>query len=187
MLTDGINLTPSAQMLNSTIEHGTSMPTTNLHDGRVFFLTAQDGEYSEAAYVYTGDMWKTMGLGRSDVVKYDIGMFAVGRIVDPEVILAAYIAPRNMFFEISLPDSVARCKIPPAAITVYNININDVAVGTITFQPGSKEGIITFPYTMMAEPGEIIEIITPHVPDTLISDVGLTMVANVALVVGTLS
>ena len=187
MLTDGINLTPSAQMLNSTIEQGTTMPTTNLRDGRVFFLTTQDGEYSEAAYVYTGEMWKTMGLGRSDVVKYDIGMFAVGKVADPEVILAAYIAPRNMFFEVSLPDSVARCKIPPAANTVYTININDVSVGAITFVPGSHEGIITFPYTMMAEPGEIIEIITPAVPDAVISDVGMTMVANVALVVGTLS
>ena len=39
---------------------------------------------------------------------------------------------------------------------------------------------------MMAEPGEIIEIITPAAPDAAITDVGMTLVANVARVVGTL-
>lgn len=50
MLVDGITLTPSSIMLNSLIEQGSSLPTTNLRSGRVFYLTQDVGDNKVGTY-----------------------------------------------------------------------------------------------------------------------------------------
>lgn len=43
MLQDGLELTPGPLVLNSPIENGTALPTTNLRIDRVSFLTVDQG------------------------------------------------------------------------------------------------------------------------------------------------
>ena len=186
MLQDGLELTPGSLVLNSLIENGATLPTTNLRVGRVFFLTVDEGDNKLGAYVYAADGWKPMGSGPAapEVIKYDIGLFCGGKIDVPEAVLASFLAPRIVYMEANLPDSVARCKTPPLAATSYIISINDVASGTVTFSPGSSAGVISFPYSMLLDPGHTIEILLPTTVDAAISDVGVTLVANVNVAPG---
>ncbi len=187
MLTDGQKMTPSAIVIQSLVEFGITLPDTNMAKGRVFYLTQIDGQNKPSAYVCDGVSWTKMGSGNSEVVKYDVGMFCASKVLESEVILSGYLAPRQIFFAANLPDSIACCKIPPTSTAVYTININDVACGTVTFGIGQTVGTIAFPYSMMAEAGHFIELVSPITPDTSISDVGFTMVGNVLTVAGQMS
>ena len=186
MLQDGLELTPGSLVLNSLIENGPALPTVSLRTGRVFFLTVDQGDTKAGAYVYSAEGWKPMGSGPSapEVVKYDIGLFCGGKVDIPDAVLASFLAPRVVYLETNLPDSVARCKTPPLAQTTYLISVNDVASGTVTFSPGSSVGVIAFPYSMLVEAGHTIEILLPTAVDTAISDVGVTIVANVNVAPG---
>ncbi len=186
MLQDGLELTPGSLVLNSLIENGPALPTTNLRIGRVFFLTVDQGDTKAGAYVYSAEGWKPMGSGPSapEVVKYDIGLFCGGKVEIGEAVLASFLAPRIIYLEPNLPQSVANCKIPPLATTTYIINVNDVASGTVTFVPGQNTGTIVFEYSMLVSPGDTIELLAPLTPDTAISDVGITIVANVETAAG---
>ena len=184
MLVDGITLTPSSIMLNSLIEQGSSLPTTNLRSGRVFYLTQDVGDNKVGTYVYSGTTWSSVAPASTNVVKYDIGLFCGGKIAIGEAVLASFLAPRSIYFEANLPQSVANCKIPPLATTTYIINVNDVASGTVTFVPGQTAGTIVFEYSMLVQRGDTIELLLPATPDTAISDVGVTLVANVEVVPG---
>ena len=92
MLQDGLELTPGSLVLNSLIENGAALPTTNLRVGRVFFLTVDQGDTKAGAYVYTTAGWAPMGSGPSapEVVKYDIGLFCGGKVDVPEAVLASF-------------------------------------------------------------------------------------------------
>ena len=177
MLTDGITLTETGRIENMIMEHGPAFPSENLKYGRAFYLTETVGDYKPGSYVYSEYGWDVMGA--MNVVKYDMGLFCQGVVSVGEQIIAGYVAPRNMYFEQNLPGSIARCKVPPKANTVYTINIDDVSCGNITFVPGSVVGIFTFPHSMLAVPGDFVEVISPAVPDTAISDVGITLIVNV--------
>lgn len=192
MLLDGITLVPGSIALNTLIENGPSLPRTNLRSGRMFFLTRDADGLTSGVYAYSGLAWTPMGSvsgGSSgpSVVKYDIGLFCGGRVTDPNAVLAAYITPRDTYLQANLPGSVARCKTPPMANTVYFINIDDVANGTVVFAAGSTVGTITFDYDMMLSAGQMLELVGPNSPDAVISDVGITLVANVGVEAGVLS
>ena len=182
MLVDGLTLTPSSIVLNSLIERGPSLPQTNLRNGRIFYLTEDSGDQKVGVYICTGTAW--VGLASGTVVKYDIGLFCGGKVEIGEAVLASFLAPRIIYLEPNLPQSVANCKIPPLSTTTYIINVNDVASGTVTFVPGQNTGTIVFEYSMLVSPGDTIELLAPLTPDTAISDVGITIVANVETAAG---
>lgn len=188
MLQDSLALTPGSIALNSLIENGITLPATDLKAGRVFYLTeAYDGN-KIGAYVYDDvNAWTMLGAGAVDVVKYDIGLFCGGKVDISEAILASYLAPRPIFMESQLPGSVARCKTPPLAYTVYTLNVNDVSVGYVSFDGGSNVGTIVMAYSQMVDIGQTIELMAPTTPDIAISDVGITIVANVSVAPGVLS
>lgn len=184
MLADSLELMPGSRVLNTLIESGVAFPTTGSREGRVFFLTENIPDYAASAYVYDGAAWKVMGRGPIAVVKYDIGLFCGGRVDEASAVLAAYITPRTTYLEAHLPGAVAKCKVPPLVTTQYLINVEDIASGTVTFNPGSTTGIIDFPYSLLVDPAQYIELQGPASPDTAISDVGLTIVANVNVEAG---
>src|SRR5574343_452055 len=118
MLVDSLTLLPDSLMLNSLIEKGTALPTTNLRPGRIFYLTSNSGASTPGVYIYTGTTWSGLASGGSggsspSVVKYDIGLFCGGKVEIGEAVLASFLAPRNVYLEQFLPGSVAHCKIPP--------------------------------------------------------------------------
>lgn len=189
MLADSLTLTPGSIVLNSLIEKGTMLPDTNLRSGRIFYLTHEYDTFTVGAYVCTGAAWIGLASGGTStpaptVVKYDIGLFCGGKVEIGNAILASFLAPRTVYMEANLPESVAKCKIPPLATTVYVINVDDVASGTVTFAPGSSVGTIAFQYSMLITAGQTIELQAPSTTDTAISDVGITIVANVNVASG---
>lgn len=190
MLADSLTLTPGSIVLNSLIEKGTDLPTTNLRPGRIFYLTRDVEGFTQGAYICTGVAWIGLASGSTSsspsVIKYDIGLFCGGKVEIGEAVLASFLAPRSVYLEANLPQSVAKCKVPPLAPTTYILNVDDVASGTVTFQPGSTLGTIVFEYSMLLNPGDAIELLTPATPDTAISDVGITIVANVEVAAGVL-
>ena len=189
MLTDSLTFLPGSIVLNSLIEKGTDLPTTNLRAGRIFYLTRDVEGFTSGAYICTGATWIGLASGNSSpsVVKYDIGLFCGGKVEIGEAVLASFLAPRNVYLEQFLPGSVAHCKVPPLASTTYIIIVDDVASGTVTFAAGVKTGVIDFPYSMAVTPGMTIELLTPPTPDTAISDVGMTIVANVEVAAGVIA
>lgn len=58
MLQDGITLPDSAIATNFQIQHGTTLPTTGINEGEMFYLTAIDGARAVGLYVATGGVWQ---------------------------------------------------------------------------------------------------------------------------------
>jgi len=57
MLQDGITLPDSAIATNFQIQHGTTLPTTGINEGEMFYLTALHGIRVAGLYVATGGVW----------------------------------------------------------------------------------------------------------------------------------
>lgn len=57
MLIDSIQLSPGSFIKNLGFEKGTTLPATDLNDGRGFVLTAIDGANDPGLYIYLGGTW----------------------------------------------------------------------------------------------------------------------------------
>lgn len=78
MIVDGINLIDGV-IVNATVESGTTLPTSNLLTGRLFFLTEIHGLYGSGLYIYNGTDWESSGeTGDIDAVIAGTGLLGGG-------------------------------------------------------------------------------------------------------------
>jgi len=122
----------------------------------------------------TGDFvteWQT------DFVR--LALFVAGLPDAGELVLQFAVAD-NMTLPVGLSGSVIFSNLPAAAPAIFQINKNGAAIGTIEFAP-SPHVIVSFPAAITFVPGDIITITAPSPQDATLSDVSLTLVADLTL------
>lgn len=60
MLTDGLEFTAGSNVVNSKIEAAATLPITNLANGKLLVLTAQDGQNEPGLYAYVNASWHSL-------------------------------------------------------------------------------------------------------------------------------
>lgn len=138
-------------------------------DGMIRFNT--DTNYVES---YSNNLWLDLSF---DNAPYDISLFISENEDNADVILCGYIASRNVTIPSSCGNSVAIANTAPAGTTVYDVKINDLSVGNITFNASATVGTVSINTTDMV-PNDILEIINPSTPDTTIADISVTIVGE---------
>jgi hypothetical protein len=85
---------------------------------------------------------------------------------------------RQTLVGINAPDSIARAKTAPTANVSYVLNKNGVAIGSVNFLAGSRNGAFTLAEKLTLSAGDTLEVVTPSVVDAAIKDVTITIVGR---------
>lgn len=126
-----------------------------------------------------GTVW--VGIGKETrSIPYDIAYFIAGPMIMGSTIVGSFVVPRPITLRATLPNSVAVAKVGPSGPVSYNIvrvaSGIPTTIGQVTFSTGATVGGFVFLSDVIIYAGDILEIITPAVVDSVITDVSITLV-----------
>ena len=107
---------------------------------------------------------------------YDIGLFISGLMSATSTVVGSFLATRTVSLKANLPGSLARAKVAPSNSVVYNITVDGVIKGQVTFNTGSTVGTFSWATGLNVTAGQLIEIVTPSTLEASIKDVSITLV-----------
>lgn len=180
---------------NDTLEISTAaLPTENIitaEDGEDLEITAPgklklkglnwpdaDGTVGQAL-VTDGAGNLSWGAGGGGSNAYDITLYLFDHNRIPDSFVGGFIASRALQIR-STTTSYAYAEIPPSSPTVkYVLRKDDTDVGSLTFALGDPVGIIGFISDFTMAPGERLRVVNPSTPDSEISDIMITIIAEV--------
>ena len=188
MLIDGLKLTSTGRVQNSSIEHVSTLPSINLYDGREVVLTANDGFYTPGPYTYLAGVWIQL-VSRTYVdsaisqaianssVPYDIASAAPGKPVDGATIMM-FVSPRTFQFPANLAGSIAKSLASATASSTFTINKNGTAVASFTFAASSATATFSTQAAIPVAVGDILTITAPATADLTLSDIMFSLDAT---------
>lgn len=94
----------------------------------------------------------------------------------PGEVLIQYGVVDHCVLPAGLAGSVVYAAIPPSAAATFVINVNGVAVGSITLSPSPKESV-SFSADVNLIPGDIVTLVSPATQDATLAQVSFTLVA----------
>lgn len=115
-------------------------------------------------------------------IPYDISFFIAGNMFTASAIVGSFIATRAISIPANAVGSFVFAQVAPLAPVVYDIQVNGLSVGSITFLTGIQTGTFTLPGTgsplsdLDLVAGDIISIVNPLVTEPTIADVTITIV-----------
>lgn len=89
-----------------------------------------------------------------------------------------YVVPEMMVIPQGAPNCRANAGTSPTTDQSYEIYWNGANVGSINFTPSPDTPSFTFPHTIVFEPGDIITVVAPSVPDPHMTLIAITLVAS---------
>ena len=108
---------------------------------------------------------------------YDMAFFAQGLLNNNELIFAIpasrqFILPADTtgFYAIAATTATSNCTI--------EIRKDGIQCGTIFFAAGQRNGIITIPGNTLFQPGDVLTLNSPPVPDTTLRDIAISFLAR---------
>ena len=117
---------------------------------------------------------------------YDLAFFVGGAMADSVInaIVGSYIAPRAVTLPAGLTSSVAKAETASTGTVVYNLNVNGVTEGTITFT-ASATGVLAAASQIDIAVGDVVTIVNPGSLDATLADVSITLVGCSIATIGT--
>lgn len=110
-------------------------------------------------------------------VTFDIGFFFPGLpgtgITDDKPIFS-YLAAHTFFLNADLPGSLASVDTAFTSATDFDIRINSLSIGTLSFGAGATSGTFTFADDVQFVPGDKLKVIKPASVDTTGADLTVT-------------
>ena len=97
---------------------------------------------------------------------------------NPNEQIVRYIFTESTTFPVGLTGSRAGYGTPPTADQAYELFQNGASIGTITFTPSPDEPTFTFPVAITFQPGDVLEILAPSVPDPHMTLIAMTLVGT---------
>lgn len=148
--------------------------------GQAYSVTAQTVTFtaslnsdSDILFIY-GDLSPTPTISLT-VNNYDLGVFISDLPTSSQVVLR-YAAPRTILFEDDFVESQALAAVAATAETVFNIQVDGVTVGTITFAAAGASG--TFTTTagdLTVSAGQVLSIVAPSSQDSTLANISITL------------
>lgn len=106
---------------------------------------------------------------------YDVGVFYSGAPTTSSVLIR-FKTPRAFTLPAELAGSYGVCGINATTTAVLNIKKNGISQGTLTFIVNNSTGTFSFPSAVSFAVGDLLEIISPVVPDLTLADIAVTIV-----------
>lgn len=167
---------------------GTWAPNTAFHKFDLFnesnglYLVLQDHTSNSTFDSADGNI---AGRYYSHLIPYpvtmDIGFFFPGLpgtgIADSNPIFA-YLAAHTYFLKAGLPGSLAQVDVAFTSNTDFDIRINSLSVGTISFGAGTTSATFTFADDVQFTPGDVLKIMKPASVDTTGANLTVTIAAT---------
>lgn len=96
----------------------------------------------------------------------------------PNELLLQFTVVDHMTLPVGLSGTVAFANTPTQTDVSFTISLNGASIGSIDFSgPSPEEVSVTFPSTIACEPGDVLTVNGPAVPDTIQADISITLVA----------
>lgn len=109
---------------------------------------------------------------------YDISLSFSGIDVTPSATVMSQVVTRNVTINFT-SNHRARAKTAPNANTTYTIYMNNISIGTVTFNNAATIGTVSMPSTINVVPGDYIEIRNPASPNTVIEDISVVLMGAI--------
>lgn len=113
---------------------------------------------------------------RTSIGFYDISFWVQG-LIEPNERLFRIVASREFEFRTD-GSGQAHCRIAPNSNTSLFVNRNGVNIGNIVFLEGENTGTVNISPGYPISVGDIVEIVAPASPDTLMRDTSFTLTAR---------
>ncbi len=149
-------------------------PSAATHNG-MFIVSIDNG----MPYYASGSAWTRLAVIPAGGVDYDISFFVPGTMAVANELVGMVIADRAITLPIALAGSKAKSKVAAIADCTYQISLNGVSKGTVTFLAGTTSGVFALATALAIASGDTLEITTPSVVDTAIKDVVITLLGKV--------
>jgi len=111
--------------------------------------------------------------------RYEIEYFIPDLLTVPNKMVGSHLVSRNTQLTNTLPESIAYCRVPPAANVSYDLQVDGVSVGSVNFLAGQNDGTFTLAASVSLVHGQRLEIVTPPVIDVTIEDVTINIIGCV--------
>jgi hypothetical protein len=109
---------------------------------------------------------------------YDVGLFSPGKPgqgFDSAGYLAAHVFARDAWFDVNMPNSQARLRVAPDAALSFDIEADDVVIGTIAFASGETVGVITVAAAFQMNAGDMLVVRPPTAVNDAARDLVVTL------------
>jgi hypothetical protein len=107
--------------------------------------------------------------------------FYIEDVPNPLEQVVRYMCPDIMTLPEGLTGSLAFAGTAPTSTQQYEVLWNGAVVGSINFSPSPDHGTFTFNHTITLEPGDLLTIVAPSVPDPHMTLIAVTLVGILTL------
>lgn len=131
---------------------------------------------------FSGGTAIVLGLVGEEVkAPLDISAFAPGEPTASQTVLR-YVFTRDVEFPANFAGSFADAGVAAAAQADFDILLNGVSIGTMTFDAAADTASFTVSGGATAEPGDVLSITAPGTPDDDLADISITLSGAVEFV-----
>lgn len=164
----------SALSYKNTFATAAAFPDPVAFDG--MFVKAVD---TGKPYFARAGAWVELTVVPTGGQSYDLSFFVPGTMAVASELVGYIVVTQPIKLNAGLAGSIGKSKIAALADTTYQINVNGVSKGTVTFAAGTKVATFALATTQNLVAGDTIEIVTPSAVDTQIKDVVITIQGKV--------
>lgn len=102
--------------------------------------------------------------------------FYLETIPDPLEVILEYVFTEKTTFPIGLTNSRAKANHWPTVTQQFNLYQDGASIGSIDFHPSPTHATFTCPVAIVFNPGSVLTIVAPSVPDPHMSGIAATLV-----------
>lgn len=124
--------------------------------------------------------WEDYAPSTPTAQAYDLSFYVSGVDTTSNEIIHTYVAPRNIQISSESPHR-AHANTPDSAGTSYEIYVNDLLVGSVTFAASSNNGLVIIGSEsgdVNLVPGDVVKIRNPAAPSLEIKDISITLIGS---------
>jgi hypothetical protein len=141
---------------------------------RIASEAARSGAENAAANIYAM-LQELEGWGVNKI--YDIMIFVGGTPTESEVV-SRLVVGRGFAILSGAPGSRASAASAPTDEYVLSLQHNDEEFGTITFDEGETDGVISVPSLVPFDVDDVFTVVAPEVPDVTVGNISITLIGQ---------
>jgi hypothetical protein len=111
-------------------------------------------------------------------IPYDISFFVAGNMIYGSSDVGSFLSPRTIVIDPITNPPLGVCKVAPVTSVTYTIKLNNVSVGTVSFNAGVSTMTYNIPAPFTMHRGDVLDLYTPSVIESNIKDVTIILTGS---------